>query len=51
MDKNELLTILDKMSDRLGCEQMLEALARVMSSDDLEDNLRYINRVYETNVF
>ena len=51
MDKSELLTILDEMSDRLGTAEMLEALARAMSSDELESNLRYIDRCYETNVF
>ena len=38
MDKNELLTILDEMSNCLGCDQMLEALARAMSADELENN-------------
>ena len=51
MDKTELFEKLDEMTGILGTSQMLEALARAMSSDELEKNLRFINRMYETHVF
>ena len=51
MDKSFLLEKLDEMTDLMGTDQMLEALARAMSSDELEENLRYIDRCYETKVF
>lgn len=50
MDKAELLKKLDEMKDFLGADGMLEALAKSLSADVLEDHLRYINRCYETNV-
>ena len=50
MDKAELLEKLDEMTDLLGADRMLEALARSLSADVLEDHLRYINRCYETNI-
>ena len=51
MDKNKLLDIVDKMKDIMGADELLEAICRAMSSDALEDNLRYIDRMHETNVF
>jgi hypothetical protein len=50
MDKSKLYEKLDEMVEIMGAEQMLDALVRALSSDVLEDNLRYINRCYETNV-
>ena len=50
MDKTQLYEKLDEMVEIMGAEQILDALARALSSDVLEDNLRYINRCYETNV-
>lgn len=51
MDKNELFLISDQMKSMLGEEQLLEALMRAMSSDELESHLRYIDRMYETHQF
>ena len=50
MDKSQLYEKLDEMVEIMGAEQMLNALAMSLSSDVLEDHLRYINRCYETNV-
>lgn len=50
MDKSQLLEKLDEMVEIMGADQMLEALAKSLSSDVLEDHLRYIDRCYETNV-
>lgn len=51
MDKNKLMDNVDKMKDIIGADELLDALCRAMSSDELEDNLRYIDRMHETNVF
>lgn len=51
MDKNELMEKLDEMVDLMGAETVLEELARAMSSDDLQENLEYIDRMNETNLF
>ena len=51
MDKTQLYNKLESMVEMLGASQMVEALARAMSSDELESNLRYIDRMYETQVF
>ena len=50
MDKAELLEKLDEMKDFLGADRMLDALAKSLSADVLEDHLRYINRCYEIDI-
>ena len=49
MDKVQLFEIVDKMKD-CGID-VLDALCMSLDSDTLEDHLRYINRMYETNCF
>lgn len=51
MDKNELMEKLDEMVAILGAETVLEELARAMSSDELQDNLEYVDRMQETELF
>lgn len=51
MDKIDLFTIANKMQETLGTEQFLNALFLSLDSDTLEDHLRYIDRMYETNCF
>lgn len=51
LDKNELMKKLDEMVEVLGTETVLEDLALAMSSDELQENLEYINRMRETNLF
>lgn len=51
MDKNELMEKMDEMVTILGAETVLEELARAMSSDELQDNLEYVDRMQETNLF
>lgn len=51
MDKTVLLEKLDQMTEILGTETMLEAIARAMSADELQSNLEYIDRMYETKIF
>ena len=51
MDKNELMEKLDEMVAILGAETVLEELARAMSSDELQDNLEYVDRMQEIELF
>lgn len=51
LDKNELMKKLDEMVEVLGTETVLEDLARAMSSDELQENLEYIDRMRETDLF
>lgn len=51
MDKNELMEKMDKMVDLMGAEAVLEELARAMSSDELQANLKFIDRMNETGLF
>ena len=51
MEKSELFEILDSMVEIMGAKETLEALAMSLSSKELEDNLKFIDRMYETNLF
>lgn len=51
LDKNELLEKMDKMIELMGAETVLEDLALAMSSDELQENLEYIDRMRETDLF
>ena len=53
MDKAQLFEIVDKMKNDYGMSDktILEELMHSLDSDTLEDHLRYINRMYETNCF
>lgn len=50
MDKSNLYEIMEEMKERIGVEETLDALSRSLSSDVLEDHLRYINRMYDLNI-
>lgn len=51
LDKNELMVKMDEMVELMGAEAVLEELARAMCSDELQENLEYIDRMNETNLF
>lgn len=51
LDKNELMEKLDTMVEILGVEYVLEELARAMSSDELQENLEFVDRMNDTNLF
>lgn len=51
MDVNELYEIFNKMRDEIGAEVLLEDLFQALSSDEIEENLRYIDRVRDLNLF
>ena len=47
VNSNNAFDVLYDMVELFGCEEMLDALARAMGTDDLADNLTYICRQYE----
>ena len=51
MEREDLYYIVDEMTELMGHEQLLDALVRAMSSDELESNLRYIDRMHELDLF
>ena len=51
LDKNKLIEKMDEMVELMGAEAVLEELARAMSSDELQENLEYIDRMHETDLF
>ena len=51
LNNNELFEKMDEMVEMLGAETVLEELARAMSSDELQENIEYIDRMNETELF
>ena len=47
VNSNNAFDVLYDMVELFGCEEMLNALARAMGTDDLADNLTYICRQYD----
>ncbi|AFU63188.1 hypothetical protein 8014-B2_00121 [Lactobacillus phage ATCC 8014-B2] len=50
MTKDELMQTVDEMKEMLGTEEFLQALIKLMSSDELCDNLDYINSCYDLDI-
>jgi len=51
MTKNDLMEKADEIKDLLGADGLLEALLKAMDSDDLRENLGYIDRMNDTGLF
>lgn len=52
MDRSELFEVVEKMRKHgMDSGDILDALMRSLSSDTLEEHLRYIDRNYETHAF
>lgn len=49
--KDELMDKMDELKEKLGADELLLNLAKAMSSDELFDNLEYIDRMFDTNLF
>lgn len=47
MDKTKLYELCEEAQNIMGAEALLDAFLFAMSSDDIESNLKYINRCYE----
>lgn len=51
MDKAQLFDVVEIMKLSMSSDQLLDELMHSLDSDTLEDHLRYIDRMYETNCF
>lgn len=51
MDRIELYELLEQYIELLGTEELLEAIVRAMSSDELDSMLKFIDRVYDLNTY
>lgn len=51
MEYQEVWMKLEIMKSMMGVEELLDAIAQALSTDELENNLRYIDRTHDLNVF
>ena len=51
MNKNELMNKLDELVEMVGADVALRELAKAMDSNELESDLRYIDRMNDLNLF
>ena len=51
MNKNELMNKLDELIEMFGADVALRELARAMTSKELEEDLRFIDRMDDLNLF
>ena len=51
MDKQELYTILETMTEQLGIDVLLENLVMAMNYDELKANLEFIDRIHNLENF
>ena len=49
VDSNDLWDIYEEIEDILGSKELAQAMAQAMGNDELEANLRYIDRMYFAN--
>lgn len=50
MQRYELESVIGRMVDLMGAEEVLMELTRAMSTDELEDNLEFISRMNDLGV-
>ena len=51
MDKDKLYEIVEKMTEQLGTQELLDSLVMAMSSKELQENLEYIDRMNDLGNF
>lgn len=51
MNKNNLMDKLDEFVEMVGAEVAVRELARAMTSKELEEDLRFIDRMDDLNLF
>ena len=51
MDKDKLYEIVEKMTEQLGAQELLDSLVMAMSSKELQENLEYIDRINDLDNF
>lgn len=49
--REELNNLVDQMVEILGAEEMLNDFTKALSSDELQENLEYIDRMQDLNLF
>ena len=50
-DSNEIWDIFEDMKEIMGAENLLDELARALSTDELEENLRWIDKNQDLGIF
>ena len=50
MTNSELYEVVEQMKEAIGTEELLDALVQALSSQELEENLQYIDRMYDTDL-
>ena len=51
LSKNELYEVAENMENQLSAKVLLDALLQAMDSNDLQENLEYIDRMHNTCLF
>ena len=51
MNKDELMDKLDEMVEMLGADVAINELAKAMNSKELGEDLKYIDRMNDLNLF
>ena len=51
MEHDEVWDIFEEMKEMLGVEELVNELAQALSTDELEENLRFIDKNYDLGLF
>ena len=51
MEYDEVWDIFEEMKEMLGAEELVNELAQALSTDELEENLRFIDKNYDLGLF
>lgn len=51
MEHNEVWDIFEEMKEMLGAEELVNELAQALSTDELEENLRFIDKNHDLGLF
>lgn len=51
MNKNDLMNKLDELVEMVGADIAIRELARAMDSKELDEDLRFIDRMNDLNLF
>ena len=49
--KDELIEKMDELASAIGSDELLLNLALALTSDELQENLEYIDRMFDTGIF
>ena len=50
-EANEIWNIFEEMKEIMGAENLLDELARALSTDELEENLRWVDKNHDLGIF